>query len=313
LPPLEIEEPTVSMFFLINSGPFAGNEGKAITFRQLKERLEKELHTNVALRLEDIGRADGLKVSGRGELQLAILIEEMRREGKEICVSRPEVITRTDEEGNTLEPMEQLIIDVPEEYQGSVIEKIAKRKGQMTHMENTGTGIIRLEFQIPTRGLIGYRNEFLTDTRGLGLMASRFQGYGPWQGDVTSRNRGSLVSMQMGPATAYQMESLQQRATLFIEPMDEIYEGQIVGENSRPEDLPCNPTKRKALTNHRSATKDQSVQLDVPRKLTLDQALEWIADDELVEVTPKSVRLRKAILSAEQRKKDEKYRVALSA
>ncbi|HOE95533.1 MAG TPA: translational GTPase TypA [Candidatus Sumerlaeota bacterium] len=313
LPPLEIEEPTVSMFFLVNNGPFAGEEGKAITLRQLKERLERELRTNVALRVEDLGRADGVKVSGRGELQLAILIEEMRREGWELCVSRPEVITHTGPHGEVLEPMEQLIIDVPEEYQGVVIEKLARRKGQLTHMENSGTGTLRLEFAIPTRGLIGYRNEFLTDTRGLGIMSSRFTGYGPWQGEVAGRNRGSLVSMQTGPATAYQLESLQARAVLFIGPTEPVYEGQIVGMNSRPEDLPCNPTKKKALTNHRASTKENNEGLNVPRRMSLDQALEWIADDELVEATPKSIRLRKMILNAEERKKDERYKVALSA
>jgi GTP-binding protein len=230
----------------------------------------------------------------------------------ELCVSRPEVITRTDSEGKTLEPMEQLIIDVPEACQGLIIEKISKRKGQMTHMDNAGTGVIRLEFEIPTRGLIGYRNEFLTDTRGLGIMASRFIGYGPWKGEVESRNRGALVSMDTGLATSYQLENLQERATLFIEPMEEVYTGQIIGENSRPGDLPCNPTKRKVLTNHRAMGKDHSEGLDVPRKPNLDQALEWIAEDELVEVTPKSIRLRKAILDAEGRKRAQRRQVALA-
>jgi GTP-binding protein len=280
--------------------------------RQIKERLERELRTNVALRMEDIGRADGVKVSGRGELQLAILIEEMRREGLEFCVSRPEVITQEDENGKLQEPMEQLIIEVPDEYQGAVIEKLAGRKGQMVGMENTGRGGVRMEFEIPTRGLIGYRNDFQTDTRGLGIMASRFIGYGPWCGGVTARSRGSLVSMETGSATAYQIESLQARATMFVEPMDRIYMGQIVGENSRPEDMPCNPTKKKALTNHRSANKDQTTTLNVARKLSLDQALEWIADDELIEVTPKSIRLRKAVLDAEERKRTQRRQVALA-
>ncbi len=311
-PPLEIEEPTVSMFFLVNSGPFAGNDGQAITLRQLKERLERELRVNVALRMEDIGRADGVKVSGRGELHLAILIEEMRREGMELCVSRPEVITIHDDDGNLMEPLEQLVIDVPEESQGIVIEKIAKRKGELTSMDNTGTGIIRLSFDIPTRGLIGYRNEFLTDTKGLGIMASRFVGYGPWKGEIISRGRGSLVSMDTGEATSYALESLQQRTVLFVSPMEKVYEGMIVGENSRPEDLPCNPVRTKKLTNHRSSTKEIDTGLKVPRRLTLDQALEWIADDELVEVTPENVRLRKAILNADERRKAEKKRAALA-
>ncbi|MFP4581339.1 MAG: translational GTPase TypA [Candidatus Sumerlaeia bacterium] len=310
LPPLEIEEPTVSMFFLVNNGPFAGKEGKAATLRQIKERLTRELRTNVAMRMEDIGRADGVKVSGRGELHLAILIEEMRREGFELCVSQPEVILHEDAKGRTLEPIEQLIVDVPEDYQGTVIEKVAKRKGEMKHMENNAAGMVRLEFEIPTRGLIGYRNEFLTDTRGLGIMSSRFVGYDAWRGEVTSRNRGSLVSMETGDATSYQIENLQQRAVLFIEPMQPIYQGQIVGENSRPEDLPCNPTKKKALTNHRSATKDIDVGLKAPVRLNLDGALEWIAADELVEVTPKSIRVRKATLCPDTRKKEQRKQTA---
>jgi len=313
LQPLEIEEPTVSMFFLVNSGPFAGNEGKAVTLRQIKERLERELRTNVALRVEDIGRADGVKVSGRGELHLGILIEEMRREGVELCVSRPEVITRRDDGGRLLEPMEQLIIDVPSEYQGVVIEKLARRKAEMLHIENTRTGLIRVEFEIPTRGLIGYRSDFLTDTRGLGIMASRYKGYGAWRGEIASRNRGSLVSMETGLATGYQIENLQQRATMFIEPMQAVYKGQIVGENSRPEDMPCNPAKKRALTNHRAAGKDHYVGIDVPRKMNLDQALEWIGDDELVEVTPQSIRVRKAILDADLRKKSQRQQAATVA
>jgi GTP-binding protein len=312
LPPLEIEEPTVSMFFLVNTGPFAGNDGRAMTLRQLKERLERELRVNVALRVEDIGRADGIKVSGRGELHLAILIEEMRREGNELCVSRPEVITHRDHDGNLMEPMEQLVIDVPEVYQGVVIEKLSKRKAELQNMHNAGTGIMRMDFKIPTRGLIGYRNDFLTDTRGLGIMSSRFVGYGPWAGDVTHRTRGSLVSMETGDATGYQLESLQERSTLFLSPMEPVYAGMIVGENSRPGDMPCNPTKKKHVTNHRSSTKDMAIQLDVPRKLTLDTALEWIAADELVEVTPKSVRVRKSILDADLRKKAERKVGALA-
>jgi len=306
LHPLEIEEPTVSMFFLVNNGPFAGKEGRAVTLRQIKERLMQEARVNVALKVEDIGRPDGLKVSGRGELHLAILIEEMRREGMELCVSRPEVITKRDENGNLLEPMEQLIIDVPEEYQGAVIEKISRRKGEFTSAHNLGTGLMRLEFNIPTRGLIGYRTEFLTDTRGLGIMSSRFIGYDLWRGEISGRNRGSMVSMDNGEATSYQLENLQQRGTLFISPMDKVYEGMVIGEHSRANDLPCNPTKKKHVTNHRSSTKDNTVILDVPRKLTLDAALEWIAEDELVEVTPLSVRVRKNILNHEARKKASK-------
>lgn len=303
--PLSIEEPTVSMFFLVNNGPFSGKEGQAITLRQIKARIEKEMQTNVALHMEDLGRPDGVKVSGRGELHLAILIEEMRREGMEFCVSRPEVITDT-VDGKILEPMEELTIDVPEEFQGVVFEKLARRKARMVNMQNLQTGLLRLEFRIPTRGLIGYRGEFLTDTRGLGIMSSCFNGYGPWAGEINSRNRGSLVSIETGEATGYQLENLQQRSTLFIKPMDKIYEGMIVGENSRPVDMVCNPTKRKQMTNHRASTKDMGIKLDVPRTLTLEKAMEWISSDELVEITPKSVRVRKAILNDNERKKAAK-------
>ena len=311
LPPLEIEEPTVSMLFLVNSGPFAGQDGTAVTLRQIKTRLERELRTNIALRTEDANRSDGIKVSGRGELHLAILIEEMRREGMELCVSPPEIITHLDRNGKLLEPFEELTIDIPLEFQGTVIEKLAQRQGALLHIENNGEGMLRLQFKIATRGLIGYRSEFLTDTRGLGIMASRFTGYEPWCGEVTTRNRGSLISMDKGDATSYSLENLQQRGTLFVSPMEPVYEGMIVGESARPGDLPCNPTKRKALTNHRASGKDNSVGLDVPRKLTLDACLEWVAPDELVEVTPKTVRVRKAILDAEGRKRVQR-RMAIS-
>ncbi|OPZ23081.1 MAG: hypothetical protein BWZ10_00039 [candidate division BRC1 bacterium ADurb.BinA364] len=306
LPPLDIEEPTVSMLFLVNTSPFSGREGQAVTLRQIKERLERERRVNVALRVEDVGRPDGVKVSGRGELHLGILIEEMRREGIELCVSRPEAIIRYDAKGRMLEPLEQLIVDTPESFQGVIIEKLSRRKAEMRHMEPVGPGAVRLEFEIPTRGLIGYRGEFLTDTRGLGVMASRFVGYGEWRGPIESRTRGSLISMETGPATAYQIEKLQDRSVLFIEPTEPVYAGQIVGENSRPADMPCNPTKRKNLTNHRAMGKDHSAGLNAARKMTLDQALEWIADDELVEATPKSVRMRKAILNEESRKQARK-------
>jgi GTP-binding protein len=313
LQPLEIEHPTVSMLFCVNNGPFAGKEGDAVTIRQIRARLDKELRTNVALSVEDIGRGDAVKVSGRGELHLGILIEEMRREGMEICVSPPEIITRRDEDGKLLEPMEELTIDVPMEHQGTVIEKIARRKGELMHMHNEGHGLVRLEFKIPTRGLIGYRNEFLTDTRGLGIMASRFNGYGAHCGDIPTRNRGSMISMETGESTSYSLENLQQRGTLFIGSLEPVYTGMIIGEYSRPGDLPCKPTKKKALTNHRAAGKDHNDGLDVPRRMTLDAALEWIAPDELVEVTPKSIRTRKAILDEEERKRAEKRRTAAVA
>ncbi len=306
LKPLEIEEPTVSMFFLVNTGPFSGNDGTAITLRQLKERLQRELRTNVALRMEDLGRSDGVKVLGRGELHLAILIEEMRREGLEICVSRPEVITHRDADGNLLEPIEQLIIDVPGEHQGIIIEKLARRKAELRTVENSGAAVVRIEFEIPTRGLIGYRSEFLTDTRGLGIMSSRFLAYGPWRGEIASRNRGSLVSIATGSATGYSIEALQERSVIFVQPAEKVYTGQVVGENSRGDDMECNPTKQKHLTNHRSSTKDIAVAINVPRSMSLEQALGWIAADELVEVTPKAIRMRKAILDALQRKRSQK-------
>jgi len=310
LPPLDIEEPTVSMLFLANNGPFAGEDGAAVTLRQIQTRLTRELRTNVALRVENTEGGDGIKVSGRGELHLAILLEEMRREGMELCASAPEIIPRRDGKGRLLEPFEELTVDIPLEYQGTVIEKLAQRKGQLLNIENNGANVIRLEFRISTRGLMGYRSEFLTDTRGLGVMASRFTGYGRWCGDLTTRNRGSMVSMDTGSATSHSLRNLQKRGVLFVSPLDPVCEGMIVGENARPGDLPCNPTKRKALTNHRAAGKDHATGLDVPRLLTLDAALEWIAPDELVEITPKSIRVRKAILEEEARKRDRKRCVA---
>ncbi|MGF1571909.1 MAG: translational GTPase TypA [Sumerlaeia bacterium] len=306
--PLEIEEPTVSMFFIVNNGPFAGKDGNAITFRQLRDRLDKELKNNVALRMEDIGRPDGLKVSGRGELHLSILIEEMRREGMELCVSRPEVITLRDKDDRLTEPYEKALIDVPEEFQGSIIETLSQRKGELRNMESSGTGMMRLEFEIPTRGLIGYRNQFMTDTKGLGILASRFIGYQPWAGEISARSRGALVSMDSGESTAYSLESLEARTTLFIGPMEKIYEGMVIGENSRPEDMICNPVKKKNLTNHRSATKELDAGLKTPRRMNLEQALEWISDDELVEVTPTSVRIRKVYLDKNEREKAAKKR-----
>jgi len=312
LPPLDIEEPTVSMMFLINNGPFAGKEGDAVTLRQVRARLEKEVRTNVALRIEDAAEVAGIKVSGRGELHIAILIEEMRREGMEFCVSSPEIITHRDRDGKLLEPIEELVVDVPMEYQGVVMEKLSQRKAELVNMHNEGSGMVRLEFRIPTRGLIGYRGEFLTDTRGLGIMAARFVGYDTWRGAVCERSRGSMVSMETGEATSYSLENLQQRGTLFISSMTPVYEGMIIGEYSRPGDLPCKPTKRKALTNHRAAGKDHTAGLDVPRRVTLDAALEWIAPDELVEVTPKSIRVRKAMLDANDRKREERRRAAVA-
>jgi GTP-binding protein len=247
-----------------------------------------------------------VKVSGRGELHLGILIEEMRREGMEFCISRPEVITQTARDGTLLEPVEELVIDIPEEYQGVVIQKLALRRGELKNMENGGLGTLKLEFRIPTRGLIGYRGEFLTDTRGMGILTSRIVGYAPWAGEVVSRSRGSMVSMDSGIATSYSLENLQERGTLFLKPGDKVYCGMVVGESSKTtRDLPCNPAKRKQQTNHRSATKDATIVLDVPRLMTIESSLEWIEDDELVEVTPKSVRIRKTILDPTERKRAE--------
>jgi GTP-binding protein len=253
-----------------------------------------------------------MKISGRGELHLAILIEEMRREGMEFCITRPEVITNTDANGNVLEPMEQLTIDIPTEFQGIVLERVAGRRGELTGRHDSGSGLVRFEFRIPTRGIIGYRGAFMTDTRGLGIMSSRFIGYGPWCGEVVSRNRGSMVCMEAGVATSYSLENLQSRGTMFVSPMDPVYEGMIVGEHSRPGDLPCNPAKRKRLTNMRSSTKELDEGLKAPRRLTLEAAIEWIAPDELVEVTPRSIRVRKAILDADQRKKAERQAATIS-
>ena len=305
LKPLSIEEPTVSMFFLVNSGPFAGREGQAVTLRQLKARLQREMHVNVSLRMEDLGRPDGVKVSGRGELQLGILIEEMRREGMELCVSKPEPIVQT-RDGVKMEPWERATIDVPEEHQGVVFEKMARRKGRVRSVVNTDRGLLRIEVDIPTRGLIGYRGELLTDTHGLGIMSSCFNGYEPWAGELATRDRGSLVSLDTGEATAYQLENLQERGTLFISPLEPVYNGMIVGENSRPGDMPCNPTKKKQQTNHRSATKELTTKLDVPRRMSLEKAMEWIEPDELVEVTPQSIRLRKAILDELERRRADR-------
>ena len=246
-----------------------------------------------------------MKVSGRGELQLGILIEEMRREGMEFCVSKPEVIIEY-QDGVKCEPYELVTIDVPEEYQGIVFEKMTKRKGKVLNIDNPDRGLLRIEIEIPTRGLIGYRGEFLTDTRGLGIMSNCFSGYKEWAGDLITRNRGSLVSVDTGEATAYQLENLQSRGVLFISPLEQVYNGMIIGENSRPGDIPCNPTKKKQQTNHRSATKELTTKLDVPRRMSLEKAMEWIETDELVEVTPQSVRLRKAILDELERRKAQR-------
>jgi len=307
---IAIEEPTVSVDFVVNTSPFAGREGRFVTSRQLRERLYRELERNVALRVEDTDSPDTFTVSGRGELHLGILMETMRREGYEFAVSRPRVITRRGPDGELLEPYEEVIIDVPEAFVGVVIETLGARKGEMLEMRNAGgrageadAGLVRLVYRIPARGLFGYQTEFMTDTRGEGTLHHRFAGYGPWAGTIRSRERGVLVSMVDGVSVAYALFNLQDRATLFIGPGVEVYEGMIVGENARAGDMEVNVTRGKKLTNIRAAGSDENILLEPPRRLTLEAALEFIADDELVEVTPGAIRLRKRHLKAHERKK----------
>jgi GTP-binding protein len=300
---ISVEEPTISVDFLVNNSPFAGRDGKFVTSRQIRERLYKELERNVALRVDDTDSTDTWTVSGRGELHLTILMETMRREGYEFQVSRPRVITREGPQGERLEPYEELAIDVPEEFLGVVIEKLGPRRAAMLEMKNPGQGMVRLLYRIPARGLFGYRSEFLTDTRGTGIMHHRFLEYGPWAGPLAGRMRGTLVSMEGGVIVAFALANLAERATLFVAPGDAVYEGMLVGENSRPGDMDVNPTREKKLTNMRSKSSDENIQLEPPRELTLEGALEYIEEDELIEVTPQSIRLRKRFLSANDRKK----------
>jgi GTP-binding protein len=305
LPVIAIDEPTISMIFGVNNSPFAGKEGRFVTSRQLKERLDKETLGNVAIRVEATDSPDQFKVSGRGELQLAILIEMMRREGYELQVSKPEVITRR-EDGVVLEPIEQVVVDCPEEFIGVVTEALGRRKGQMIKMVNHGTGRVRLEFETPSRGLIGFRSEFLTETKGTGLLNTLFLRWGKWQGVMRGRATGSLVADRMGETTTYALFNLQERGSLFIRPGTKVYEGMIAGENARPVDLDINAIKEKKLTNMRAASADEAMRLVPVKELSLEQALEFIADDELVEVTPKNIRLRKRILRSNERPKKEK-------
>jgi GTP-binding protein len=302
LPVIAVDEPTISMIFGVNNSPFAGTEGKYVTSRQLKERLDRELLSNVAIRVNETESPDQFQVSGRGELQLSILIEMMRREGYELQVSKPEVITRS-EEGKTLEPIELVVIDCPEEFIGVVTEAMGRRKGQMTKMVNHGTGRVRLEFETPSRGLIGFRGEFLTETKGTGLLNTIFLRWGEWQGAMRGRSTGSLVSDRAGDATTYALFNLQERGTMFIRPTTRVYEGMIVGENARAVDLDVNIVREKKLTNMRAASADEAMRLVPVKDLSLEQSLEFIADDELVEVTPKSIRLRKRVLASNQRPK----------
>jgi GTP-binding protein len=299
LPQIQIDEPTIAMAFTINTSPFAGREGQWVTSRNLRERLDKELLTNVSIRVEELGH-DTFKVMGRGELQLAILIEMMRREGYELAVGKPEILTKTIDH-KLQEPVEHLIIDCPEAFIGVVIEKLGSRKGKMSKMVNHGSGRVRLEFLVPSRGLIGLRSEILTDTRGTALMNSLFHGYIEWQGDIPTRPTGSLVADRPGKATGYAIFNLQERGEIFVTPGVELYEGQVVGENARENDLDVNIVKEKKLTNMRASTSDEGIRLVPPRVLNLEQAIEFIRDDELVEVTPQSIRLRKKILKSNQR------------
>jgi GTP-binding protein len=302
LPAVSIDEPTVSMMFAVNDSPFAGQEGKFVTSRNIKDRLEREILTNVSLRVEPGDTADTFQVAGRGELQMAILIEMMRREGFELTVSKPEVITRKID-GKVHEPMEQLTVDCPEDFVGVVTQIISNRKGRMTNMVNHGSGRARVEFRIPSRGLIGFRGQFLTDTRGTGLLNHLFDGYEPWQGDIPHRLTGALVADRAGKVTGNAIENAQERGEMFVEPSERVYEGMVVGENARGEDMSVNITKEKKLTNMRSSNSEQGIQLVPVRRLSLEQALEWMRDDESLEVTPASLRLRKRILSAGQRPK----------
>ncbi len=300
LPPIRIDEPTIGMVFTINTSPFAGREGQWVTSRHLRERLDKELLTNVSLKVEEAGGPDAFLVMGRGELQLAILIEMMRREGYELMVGKPQILTRT-VDGKTMEPQELLVVDVPEAYAGVVIEKTGIRKAKMTKMVNHGSGRVRLEFLIPSRGLIGMRSELLTDTRGTAIMNSLFHGYIEWQGEIPMRITGALVADRPGTATSYAIYNLQERGEMFVTPGTEVFEGMIVGENARPDDLNVNIVKEKKLTNMRASTADEAIRLVPPRLLNLEQAIEFINDDEWVEVTPRSIRLRKKVLKANQR------------
>jgi GTP-binding protein len=302
LPPIIIDEPTIAMQFSVNNSPTAGREGQYVTSRNLRERLDKELLTNVSIRVEDTGSPESFKVLGRGELQLAILIEMMRREGYELMVGRPEIVTRV-VDGKTMEPVEHLTIDIPEAFVGTVIERLGPRKGEMTKMHNHGSGRVRLEFRVPSRGIIGLRSEMLTETRGTIVMNSLFDGYIPYQGEIPQRLTGALISDRAGTITAYALDSLQDRGQLFVQPGVEAYEGMIVGEHSRDNDLDVNAVREKKLTNMRASSADDAIRLAPPRLLNLEQSIEFIADDELVEVTPKSLRLRKKILQANRRPK----------
>ena len=303
IPPIAIDEPTVSMIFGVNTSPMAGREGQYVTSRQLRDRLDRELLGNVSIRLEPTDSPEQMKVVGRGELQLSILIEMMRREGFELQVSRPDIVTK-EIDGEIVEPVEELVIDVPEDHQGVVIAQVGERKGVMTKMVNNGSGRVRLEFRIPARGLIGFRSQFMTDTKGTGIMNHIFASWEPWHGAIPARaerRAGRRPRRRRRPR--YAIFNLQERGEIFIDPATTVYEGMIIGENARPNDMDVNVTKEKKQTNMRASTADEAIRLIPPRKLGLEQAIEFINDDELVEVTPKSIRLRKRILAANMRPK----------
>ncbi len=303
IPFQKISDPTISMNFIVNDSPLAGQEGKYVTSRHLRDRLFRELNTDVSLRVEDTDDTDTFKVSGRGELHLSILIETMRREGYEFAVSKAEVIYKTDERGKRLEPMELAYIDVPEEYSGNVIQKLSLRKGELQGMSLAQGGYTRLEFEIPSRGLIGYRGEFMTDTKGNGIMNTVFEGYGPYKGDLQYRSQGSLIAFETGESVAYGLFNAQDRGTLFIGPGERVYSGMVIGQSAKPEDIELNVCKTKHLTNTRASGSDEALKLTPPKTLSLEQALEFIDTDELLEVTPKSLRIRKKILDPTLRKR----------
>jgi len=296
IPFQKISEPTIAMQFIVNDSPLAGKEGKYVTSRHLRDRLFRELNTDVSLRVEEMENTDSFKVSGRGELHLSVLIENMRREGYEFAVSKAEVLYRTDEAGHRLEPMEIAIIDVPDEFSGTVIEKLSQRKGELQNMSMSGSGSTRLEFSIPSRGLIGYRGEFLTDTKGTGIMNTLFDGYGPYKGDIQYRKQGSLIAYESGETITYGLFNAQERGLLFVGPGEKVYSGMIIGQNGKADDIEVNVCKTKKLTNTRASGSDEALKLTPPRILSLEQALEFIDTDELVEITPKNIRLRKKIL-----------------